>query len=122
MALQIMGVSGSASMSDAMMGAESRRFDIRVWVWKEPWKLWDIKGVDTRNSIFGELSICRDPRVEGLLLEINDKYQLLYYPTYLLDDELYFIELMMNPLQDKAFVSNCKESYGGGTGRGKEIR
>lgn len=109
MALQIMGVSGSVSMSDMMMGTDSRRFDIRVWVWKEPWKLWDIKGVDTQNSIYGELSICRDPRVEGLLLEINDKYQLLYYPTYLLDEELYFIELMLNPLQDQAYVANCKE-------------
>ena len=110
-------------MADLYDDPRAALYDIRIWVWKEPWKLWDLHNVDLHVSLYGKLKICNDPRVEGLFLDINYKYQMLYYPTHIVDGELQMTSLQLYPKKDTAYVNNCQEGVSGNrTGRGKEVR
>jgi len=109
-AIQILGVSRSVSMTDILDNPKAVLHDIRVWIWKSPNRSWDLHNVSLYSSSYGIVRVCADPMVEGLLLDINDKYSTLIYPqAHYTDGRLAFERFDIPQGAVEIYIHNCKE-------------
>lgn len=109
LALQVLGISRGVSVTDILDDPKAAVYDVRIWIWKRPLDSWDFPNVDLNLSYFSAVTLCRNPVVEGLVLSINEEFDALIYPTYLLDDELSLIRFDIPYGTERVIISNCKE-------------